>query len=684
MTVYDFIAYCDGIEPLGSGSAEQPMGAAVDASVKRLVGHPDADYPLENIRELIKGLVYLSVIEDTDKYSTYYAILNVIIEHTGGGCKLMSGWSSKECKEAIATIKVCLNDGSGADSLLNMDNFCHERERARAACRLKRYGVEVRLVNREIELACQEQAFQKLDSLAKSLGGVLILTSLIRPLSVHAVHGRILNLYQCNTPTPSMMEQELPWGLVFYICQRHLFDDNDGSAGDAEYEEFIQLAKDISLAVYDCQKFGIWEDIFHRGKTIIEHVRTLINRHVLYTFPQCSPVFAHEWCSFIVSATKKDSRCGESLSKLLDEYLLLEYYCYCNSRKKEFVKTSLSEIERMLMRPLSNEIKKHIFCKSDELNRNYSAPSDYVNVNGWKYPLVLNGDDVLLYPSSLSAWNWYEALLLLIKGFDSNIISGFGHCIEDFISENLSKHNVASHTGTYKFDGICGEADILIEGKKLDMLIECKKKPLTGKSKNGSDVSAWIDLSDSLVASQLQCARTEYGVRKNGHLMLHDKKAGADYEYIWKDKFVDEENVSKHRHIERITLTLGSFGFMQDRLLVPRILEEMMDKNFYVEFAGYEETYGKRRQNEILAKYDRLNEHLEKLKYYNVMIGNRHPFFHCRFLNLEQLYYLISKSNGNDDFCEKASGKYVSLGSQDFWTEDVMLSLGEVGPSVSG
>ena len=41
---------------------------------------------------------------------------------------------------------------------------------------------------------------------------------------------------------------------------------------------------------------------------------------------------------------------------------------------------------------------------------------------------------------------------------------------------------------------------------------------------------------------------------------------------------------------------------------------------------------------------------------------------------MEQVYFLINESKDNDSFAEKMRGSYVTVGTQDFWNEYLLIN----------
>jgi len=241
--------------------------------------------------------------------------------------------------------------------------------------------------------------------------------------------------------------------------------------------------------------------------------------------------------------------------------------------------------------------------------------------------------------------------LAKVKNFDSNI----GYALEGLIYNRLQIHNITFCHGNYTVDSIDGECDLLIETNEAIILVEFKKKVLTRKAKSGIDIDILIDLSDSILFSQLQAGRTELVLREKGEITLTDLKTNDSKTVNW-----------KNRTIERISLTQLDFGGFHDRTIINQFFNALLTHSYG--------TYSE--EEKIIKKFDILKEKQQtwgeqytKLK--TLDKGFDHfPFFNCSFLNLGQLLEIINLSIDNDSFYEKLkSNKFVTFGTLDFYKE---------------
>ena len=217
-----------------------------------------------------------------------------------------------------------------------------------------------------------------------------------------------------------------------------------------------------------------------------------------------------------------------------------------------------------------------------------------------------------------------------------------------------------------------GEADFIIEGKDIKLIIESKTKSFTRKSLSGYDINILFDIVQGLFISQTQAFRTAATLHLKSGIELCDEQ----WHPLSKVDYADEA-------MEKITLTYGDYGFFQDRILIDRILEDVTNHDFFIELNSV--------PNNILspAEKSKIEKNLKKMADAQAMMRNyiyvmsnineeltKHVFFNCWHLNLEQLVYLISRSTNAESFYnELKKCKHASYSTLDFWNERHIADL---------
>ena len=133
-------------------------------------------------------------------------------------------------------------------------------------------------------------------------------------------------------------------------------------------------------------------------------------------------------------------------------------------------------------------------------------------------------------------------------------------------------------------------------------------------------------------------------------------------------------NVEKHnRTAECISVSLGAFGPLQDRMLIKSIMDEMCNKPLVAEYDGDDK--------QTIKDVKKFNKEMQKwMPYLNEERANgdskTNSFFNSWFLDLEQLMLLIQESNSNDDLLARLKEtKCVTMGSYNFYRERRMVRM---------
>ena len=163
------------------------------------------------------------------------------------------------------------------------------------------------------------------------------------------------------------------------------------------------------------------------------------------------------------------------------------------------------------------------------------------------------------------------------------------------------------------------------------------------------------------VLPPLQCFRTSHILIKDGHVDLDDGKGNMTR--------VEKQN----RTAECISVCLGAFGPLQDRMLIKCIMDEMCNKSMTAEYDGTDK--------QTIKDVKKFNKDLQKwLTYLNEERVNgdskTNPFFNSWFLDFEQLMLIVKESNSNDELLARLlETKYVTTGSYNFYRERRMVRM---------
>lgn len=668
MNVQDFINLCDSL-PLDKDDEHGEARTKLDVCTKEMKEHTDSMAYAEVIK-LRTSLIYLSILDESVDYQPYYDILDKICSHFNDSMASVASWSSGMWEYAISYAKQ-LPEYPKTDAFVNEELHWRERERARAAKRLEALGVTVGVNDGDLEFNNLDAAIREIHDYAKRLGGRKIIDLLVAMLPFNNQIGRFVLPRNGNSPMQQMVEPEMPFGYIYNLGLKYIEIDCNTKDINDYWEKLKEISTDYCLAVYNSQKYDIWQDLAKGGNRIVSLMHELVIRFDLYNLPQTNVSFVLNWCRFVIKETSRDERCSNELKDMLACYLKAMSWWSTVADANSSIVTKLPA--RFCKECLP--IEKYLSLEINEVNMDFFFATDMLKVNYMMYPLYKNDDKYILLPRSLGAWNWYEALSRLIKAYNIVLEKNIGQLMEEFIRKRMRTHGITPVTGEYRYDTVEGEVDFLIESSLADVIIESKKKSLTRNALKGDDYYIWGDLYE-VIYSQMQCFKLENGVKNHGPVDL-SLPNGRNHTYTWNATCHVNENgteADKERYIVKATMTLKEYGPLNDKVLFVRALESLAGKVIHSSLTTPSAQYSQRDIDLINECFGNINEALAKITTYQRSINDRHPFFFCRFLSMEQVYFLINESKDNDSFAEKIRGSYLTVGTQDFWNEYLLTN----------
>ena len=677
MDTDQFITLCDGtpaaVWPAGKAAPtyqEECVNIRDPLTVTGEVGSPFAEF-----KRLRTGFIYLSYIDKSKDYAPYYYILEKISGYFNGSTPKIAEWTSKVWKDVIAYCK-SLPEYPRTNDFQNGLTRVEERERAMAATRLRSLGAHPTVENCELKMENVQAVYDRIEELMTEIGGVNALNFLVKGLPFIKETGRFFVPHQGNAPIPNAVDLETPYGYLFYLSIKHIKDKGATKGIERKWKELDEICKDFCFAVYDVQKFDMWKYIVFPHSDVVKIVHDLVLMFDLYTLPQTNVSFTLDWCRYLCKHVVRDKRCDAVLvAKLKSIQLLMNWAMSlsdndtCTVIKKSSGKSRLLECKKA-------QIEPELLVKAEGVNASFVAPIDFEKVNSMRYPIIERDDDYVLLPRPLVAWNWCEAILNIIRPYKA-LTKDIGYVIEDYIDNKLRTHGIISHDGYYQYQdeegkAVEGEVDYLIEATEGDLIIESKKKSFTLPARSGDNVRIWGDLCD-FIYSQMQCSRLENGVRQFGPIVLTEGRNGTDYQYNWKEKcqHTDEDGTTgeRLRRVVRVTMTMKEYGPMQDKVVLVSILNSLLGKKIDLQLNPVDDTYSEEDKKRAVKTFDVMNEALLDLTKYSQAMGMKRPTMFSRFLSMEQLYFLIKKSKGQDHFFKLVEGGFVTTGTLNFWNE---------------
>lgn len=632
--------------------------------------------PLCNIYHLFDAFVYCSVIQQEESLKTYIHALSWFKGNIDKSIQYLLDFShTDEWTQALGLLKGSMPK---SDDDIAFDDATQQKHRAQAVANLrKKFGVEYDFDEHFcLRLTKEDEVAAFVANLMNEYGGTRFLACLLPHFDYETETGRLFINRLSKSGLPESQMPEMPLNYLLNLAIANL---NPKQVNRRTKEESQKLFKDIQcwaltycLAYYEAQAYTIWDILSHRDRTFVENWMRLAYKDGLNYFRQTSLGFIMDYCNFIIDNAKNSLLLNQmpySLDNLWDVYHALSQLSDPH-RTAMFHKESLEHIAN------SESVFAEISQPIANVNAGFECAADYDKVTYWTHPVIKVDDDhYLLLPSTIGASCWYDNLTNILrknvaKGFDFQ--SWLGNVQETYVVSIFNSRGIEVKTGKYKvqWDESVkteeGEADFIIEGTGFKLLIESKTKSFTRKALSGYDVNILLDIVQGLFNSQTQAIRTATALHVKKQLILCD------------DHWTPISNVDyKDEKIEKITLTYGDYGFFQDRMLVNRILSDIINHGFSLDIDAVPEYIipvsnresVKKSFKKIVDEQQYMSRYLTELAKIDTELA-KNPFFDSWHLNLEQLVYLLSLSNDADSlYQELTKCKYASTTTLDFWNE---------------
>lgn len=529
-------------------------------------------------------------------------------------------------------------------------------------------GCKVTIENEIIEIKDIELAINKLDSIVKEIGGITLARSIFHLLTQnnYSTYFERYHLTRQGNGLGMHKSPQIPIGYLLNLCVKYPYEIKTLRNIDKELRQIQDLSIAIVTSYYNVEHYNQWTHFFQTGETIIKFCTEIALWDSIYSLIQIRPKLSLQIIEELYQEIDEATFSKVVGVSKTEYFTVLNEIFKISNDKNGVVTIYVSAIKKKLKEFDEELIKKVLNINSHytQANAEYLLPSDITKVDFQFNSLIkLSDTKYILMDKSWCAPSLFESLATVfrvakVKNFDSSI----GYALEKLIYKWLNDHSITYSHGTYSVDTVEGECDLLIEAEDAIILIEFKKKVLTRKAKSGIDIDLLIDLSDSILSSQIQAGRTEIILREKGEITLTDQKSNSSKKIYW-----------NNRAIERISLTQLDFGGFHDKTIINQFFNALLTHSYG--------TYSE--EKSILKKFDELkekqtiwSEQFTKLKDLDKAF-NHFPYFDSSFMNLGQLLETINLSKDNDSFYEKLkTNKYVTFGTLDFYREfEMKLNL---------
>ena len=654
VTTTDFKKFVDGLMKPVTNKA----GKVNDRIKALLPSDGDAVIPYRDFRRLGKGLQREQLLEGVDN-QRYIDVVEIIHNHLGWNQNAIKGFSDACWQDVIAACSEEIPLPQ-TDWLKEYDK---EHRRADAAKKLRKFGVKIKIENCDYVTENDDIVYDALIKWIRECGGRRFINKLLSQMEYLEPEGRFLTDMNGNIPNPKDVIIVRPYNYLVNLALANINADGGSNSEAAKvFEKAMGLATDFCFLKFPVQNFGnVWGDLFHREKDTVEFFRDLVYKESIFGLTQHSVWFTRMFCERVLKYMRDSGRILAN-GYTFDEYERMMNYVLSAADALKCVELKKSELNKLGIKSI-DQLIDDVVTRGEELNKGFRTPLDEEKENAANKPLIKTNGKIYALPVTIGSWGWFEALMSVVRNQEKedkqkDIDKELGKLIEDYISEKLDERGIIHCCGNY-LSPEKGEADLLVETTKGIMLFEMKKKSLTRKAKAGNEFKIVADLLGSLIDSQAQCFRTSHIMTKDGYVDLDDGNGNVT-------------RVEKRdRTVECISICLGAFGPLQDRILIKSIMNEMCNNSLTAEYNGID--------NQIIKDVKKLNKDMQKwLPYLNEERVNgdskSNPFFNSWFLDLEQLMLLVHESNSNEELLARLREiKCVNMGSYNFYRERRMV-----------
>ena len=654
--IADFKKFVDGLlKPVNYKAGK------VDVRIKALLPSAGDEIILyKDFQRMGKGLLREQLLNGVNN-QCYIDIVEIVHNHLGWNQKDIKGFSDACWKDVVAA---CSEEMPlpQTDWLKEYDK---EHRLAAAAKRLREFGLQIKIENCDYVTENDDIVFDALTKWIREAGGRRFLNMLLSQMEYLEPEGIFLTDMNGNTPNPKDVIIVKPYNYLVNLALANIkADGGSNSEATKAFEKAINLATDYCLLKYPVQNFGnTWDDLFHRDRDTVEFFRDLVYKESIFGLTQHSVWFTKMFCERVLKYMQDTKRKVDRKYSFEDYGRLMNYVLSVADAVKcvELRKNKLNNLGIKAIEQLINDVA----TDDDILNKGFRTPLDEEKENAVNKPLIKVNGKIYALPATIGSWGWFEALMTVVRNQEKednqkDIDKEVGKLIEDYIKEKLDEKGITHCSGTYP-PPEKGEADLVVEATKGIMLFEMKKKSLTRKAKSGNEFKIVADLLGSLIDSQAQCFRTS-------HLMIKDRYVDLD------DGNGNVTRVEKQgRTAECISICLGAFGPLQDRMLIKSIMDEMCNNPLTAEYEGTDK--------QTIKDVKKFNKDIQKWTPFLIEEringdSKRNPFFNSWFLDFEQLMLVVQESNSKDELLARLrETKYVTTGSYNFYRERRMVRM---------
>lgn len=630
--------------------SKTPKVGNVDVRIKTLLpSDGDETILYRDFHRIGKGLLREQLLNDVDN-QRYIDVVEIIHNHLGWRQNTIRSFGSVCWQDVISA---CSEEMPLPQIDLKYDK---EHRRAAVAKALRKIGLKIKIEDFDYETENDDIVYDALNQWIRECGGRRFLNMLLSQMEYLETEGIFLTDMNGGTLNPKIVR---PYNYLVNLALANINADGGSNSNSAKaFGNALELATNFCFLKYPVENFGnVWDDIFHSDRYSVEFFRDLVYKESIFGLTQHSVWFTKMFCERILQYMRDSGRILKN-GYSFDEYERLMNYVLSAADTIKCVELKNKELKKIGISAIDQLIDDVATC-DDVLNIGFRTPLDEEKENAGNKPLIKVKDKIYALPVTIGSWGWFEALMTVVRSQEADdkhkdIDREIGNLIEEYIKEKLDEKGITYCCGNY-LPPTKGEVDLVVEATKGIMLFELKKKSLTRKAKSGDEFRIVADLLGSLIDSQAQCFRTSHLLIENGSIEVKD----GDKNVYMIDK--------RDRTVECISICLGAFGPLQDRILIRSIMDEMCNNPLTAKYDGTDE--------QIIKDVKKFNKNMQKWMPFlkeekDIGDSKSNPFFNSWFLDLEQLMLLIQEANSNDELLARLQEtKYVTTCSYNFYRE---------------
>lgn len=441
----------------------------------------------------------------------------------------------------------------------------------------------------------------------------------------------------------------LPLGYLVNLCLKH---PTHGRPEEQTPQRLKKIHEWTTLLVsaLDVEAFSSWETEFKSGRSAIALMQEVALMDSNFKLQQISPQYFLTMIEGLFSWVKNeglDSTLPLTYDDIFDYCKFIDQQIQNQHIPKEY---TYSEVIPPSAPPPKRTLLEKYMIHQEAPNKEFLSPTDWDKVDATFKPFIdIGGKSFFGMNAGWVALATIEAILNYFREHLKNFDGRLGLVIETFVKAEAGKKGLTVFSGEYvAYDQNDAEIDVAADLTDLIPFMEIKKKPLTRLSKSGIDDALLVDLSKSLLDSQIQILRHELTLRKKGSI---NSKTGATLN--WND-----------REFERISVCLFDYGGLQDRTIIRQLMSL-----FYRSQFSHPDPKMNTKMQDLNVKTTKLGDLYDEWLQETGGSPNIH-FFNCWFLSVPQILLLLDGVSTDREFKDNLlRTKHMTMKTLDFYYE---------------